>query len=188
MTALRLARLHRGAVTVPVLRSHRQARGGHQGSGKVVHAVWSSFSVRCGSRAWWRLAEAMLMWPSRRRRLMARLRSGAITRGAFPHSHRQDGASAGSVTPNVRERASRDYSVLDRCRPSAPTALRLVDLVRLRLVRPLIPHTPRELAWCVSPCQRVVAVTGARTSATWLRSVRQRLLIILEPAGSAGAC
>jgi hypothetical protein len=36
--------------------------------------------------------------------------------------------------------------------------------------------------------ERVVAVTGARTSATWLRPVRQRLLIILEPAGSAGAC
>ena len=32
-----------------------------QGSGKVVHAVWSSFSVRCGSRAWWRLAAAILM-------------------------------------------------------------------------------------------------------------------------------
>jgi hypothetical protein len=35
---------------------------------------------------------------------------------------------------------------------------------------------------------RVVGVTGARMSATWLRSVRQWLLIILEPAGSAGAC
>jgi len=30
------------------------------------------------------LAAAMLEWPSRRRRLMARLRSDAITLGAFP--------------------------------------------------------------------------------------------------------
>jgi hypothetical protein len=40
---------------------------GSQGSGKVVYAVWSSMSVRWGSRAWWRLAAAMLAWPSRRR-------------------------------------------------------------------------------------------------------------------------
>jgi hypothetical protein len=40
---------------------------GSQGSGKVVYAVWSSVSVRWGSRAWWRLAAAMLAWPSRRR-------------------------------------------------------------------------------------------------------------------------
>jgi hypothetical protein len=44
-----------------------------QGPGKVVHAVCSSLSVRCGSRAWWRLAAAMLAWPSMRSRLMARL-------------------------------------------------------------------------------------------------------------------
>jgi hypothetical protein len=44
-----------------------------------IHAACSSFSVRCGSRAWWRLAAAMLAWPSRRRMLMARLRSEAIT-------------------------------------------------------------------------------------------------------------
>ncbi len=55
-----------------------------QGPGKVVHAVCSSFSVRFGSRAWWRLAAAMLAWPSRRSRLMARLRNDAITWGAFP--------------------------------------------------------------------------------------------------------
>ena len=30
------------------------------------------------------MAAAMLEWPSRRRMLMARLRSDAITRGAFP--------------------------------------------------------------------------------------------------------
>jgi hypothetical protein len=33
---------------------------GPQGPGKVAHAAWSSCSVRCGSRAWWRLAAAML--------------------------------------------------------------------------------------------------------------------------------
>ena len=36
-----------------------------------VHAARSSFSVRCGSRAWWRLAAAMLLWLSKRSRLMA---------------------------------------------------------------------------------------------------------------------
>ena len=41
-------------------------------------------SVRCGSRAWWRLAAAMLEFPSRRSRLIAKLRSDAITLGAFP--------------------------------------------------------------------------------------------------------
>jgi hypothetical protein len=55
-----------------------------QGPGKVVHTACSSVSVRCGSRAWWRLAAAMLSWPSKRRRLMARLRSVTMTRGAFP--------------------------------------------------------------------------------------------------------
>ncbi len=30
------------------------------------------------------MAAAMLAWPSRRRMLMAKLRSDAITRGAFP--------------------------------------------------------------------------------------------------------
>jgi hypothetical protein len=49
-----------------------------------IHAVRSSFTVRCGSRAWWRLALAMFLCPSRRRRLMARLRRVAMTRGAFP--------------------------------------------------------------------------------------------------------
>lgn len=34
----------------------------------------------------------------------------------------------------------RDYSVMDRWRPSASTALRLVTVVRLRLVRLLFPH------------------------------------------------
>ena len=55
-----------------------------QGPGKVAYAVWNSFNVRCGSRAWCRLAAAMLVRPSMRSRLMARLRNDAITRGAFP--------------------------------------------------------------------------------------------------------
>ena len=51
-----------------------------------VHAglIPSVARVRVASRAWWRLAAAMLAWPSSRRMLMARLRSVAITRGAFP--------------------------------------------------------------------------------------------------------
>jgi hypothetical protein len=55
-----------------------------QGPGKVDHEVWSSVIVRCGSRAWCRLAAAMLSWPLSRSRLIARLRRVAMTRGAFP--------------------------------------------------------------------------------------------------------
>jgi len=51
---------------------------GQVGCGLAVQGV----SFR--SRAWWRLAAAMLAWPSRRRRLMATLRRIAMTRGAFP--------------------------------------------------------------------------------------------------------
>jgi uncharacterized delta-60 repeat protein len=56
----------------------------YQGPGKVDHGVWSSVIVRCGSRAWCRLAAAMLSWPLSRSRLIARLRRVAMTRGAFP--------------------------------------------------------------------------------------------------------
>jgi hypothetical protein len=50
-----------------------------------------------GSRAWWRLAAAMFVWPSRRRMLMARLRSDAMTRGAFPVLTRE--SPSGPVPP-----------------------------------------------------------------------------------------
>ena len=54
------------------------------GSSRAAECPIMPLSVRCGSRAWWRLAAAMLAWPSSRRRLMARLRGVAVTRGAFP--------------------------------------------------------------------------------------------------------
>ena len=61
------------------------------------------------------MAAAMLVWLSRRSRLMARLRSDAITRGAFPALSwlkllgRRLGQHAGLHVPDSRERRLRTH-------------------------------------------------------------------------------
>lgn len=81
-----LARVPGGVWAIAQATRFPLVRGLPIGSGtrQSRHVVWRSVRIRCGSRAWCLLAAAMLSWPSRRSRLIARLRRAAITRGAFP--------------------------------------------------------------------------------------------------------